>query len=227
MNFEMKPERVAIVVPAFNESEAIAAVVTAISVFGTVIVVNDGSTDNTVRLARAAGALVVSHAVNRGYDAALASGLAKAVAEEFDFAITVDGDGQHEPAHIESLLRELLDGADLVVGIRRRFQRVSETLFAGLATVLWGISDPLCGMKGYRLSKLKGVGRLCSYPSIGTELAIRAARSGWNIREVPVTTRDRQGRSRFGEGFYANWLIFRAMMLGLVCARTYTAKESC
>lgn len=226
MNFEMKSARVAIVIPAFNESKAIVAVVTGISVYGIAIVVNDGSTDNTGQLARAAGALVVHHQVNRGYDAALASGLAKAVAEEFDFAITIDGDGQHEPALIESLLRELLDGADLVVGIRARFQRVSETLFAGLAAVLWGVSDPLCGMKGYRLSKLKGVGSLCSYPSIGTELTIRAARSAWNVRQVPVTTRDRKGRSRFGDGFYADWLILRALLLGLVWARAYETKTS-
>jgi len=226
MNFEMKPATVAIVIPAFNESEAIAAVVTGISVFGSAIVVNDGSTDNTGQLALAAGALVVSHAVNRGYDAALASGLAKALAEEFDFAITVDGDGQHEPARIESLLDALLDGADVVVGIRGRFQRMSETLFASLAVLLWGISDPLCGMKGYRLSKFKGVGILCSYPSIGTELTIRAARSGWNIRQVHLSTRDRKGRSRFGEGFYANWLIFRAMLLGLVWARAYATNKS-
>lgn len=221
----MKPTRVAIVIPALNESEAIAAVVAGISVFGVPIVVNDGSTDNTGQLARAAGALVVSHEVNLGYDAALASGLARAISEEFDFAITVDGDGQHEPARIESLLYELLDGADIVVGIRDRFQRLSERLFAWLAASLWGILDPLCGMKGYRLSKLKGVGSLCSYSSIGTELTVRAARSGWNVRQVPVTTRDRKDKSRFGAGFYANWLILRAMLLGLVWARPYETKN--
>jgi glycosyltransferase involved in cell wall biosynthesis len=225
MNFEMKRSRVAIVIPALNESEAIVAVVTGISDYGVAIVVNDGSTDNTGHLAISAGALVVSHEVNRGYDAALASGLARAVAEDFEFAITVDGDGQHEPARIESLLRELLDGADLVIGIRERYQRVSEALFACLTAALWGISDPLCGMKGYRLSKLKGVGRLCSYPSIGTELTIRAARSGWNVRQVRVTTRDRKDRSRFGAGLNANWLIFRAMLLGLIWARAYATEE--
>jgi hypothetical protein len=83
----------------------------------------------------------------------------------------------------------------------------------------------LCGIKGYRLSKLKVGCSLCSYPSIGTELVIRAARSRWNLRQVPVATRERKGRSRFGAGFYANWLIFRAMLLGLVLARAYASKK--
>ena len=221
MSLEIKSPKLAIIIPAFNESELIAAVINCTSVYGTAIVVNDGSTDNTELLARAAGALVVSHEVNLGYDLAISSGLEKALEEGFDFAITVDGDGQHEPAYIEMLLCELLDGADLVIGIRNKFQRVSETLFAFIAKLLWGISDPLCGMKGYRLSKLRGVGSLFSYPSIGTEITIRGVRSGWKVRQVAVKIRARKGKSRFGAGFYANWLIFRAMQLGIVRAHAY------
>lgn len=218
--------KVAIVIPAFNESEAIVSVVTAVSVYGRVIVVNDGSADNTGQLALGAGAIVVEHEFNRGYDMALATGLAKAVEEAFDFAITLDGDGQHQPTDIETILYELLSGADLVVGIRNRFQRFSEGLFSVLAKLLWGISDPLCGMKGYRTSKLESVDSLHSYPSIGTELVIRAVRSGWNIRQIPVTTRDRKDRSRFGEGAYANWVISKAMLMGIFRARAHTCKKS-
>jgi glycosyltransferase involved in cell wall biosynthesis len=216
-----KPERVALVIPAFNESQSITTVVNGISALGTAIVVDDGSIDNTGNLARAAGAFVISHQVNRGYDAALSSGLAAALTEGFDFAITFDGDGQHDPALIQKFLTQLLDGADIVVGIRERFQRPSEALFAFLAKVLWGILDPLCGMKGYRLSKLKGVGNLCSYPSIGTELTIRAARSGWRIQQISITTNIRKDKSRFGEGFHANRVIIYSMLLGLVKAKAH------
>lgn len=221
MNSNGRAIKVAIVIPALNESEAIESVVTGISAYGTAIVVDDGSTDGTGRLARTAGALLVTHEANCGYDAALASGLARAIAEGFDVAITVDGDGQHDPSRIESVVREFEDGADLVVGVRDRLQRVSETLFARVANVLWGISDPLCGMKGYRLSKLRAVGSLCTYPSIGTELTIRAARSGWDIRQVPVATRERKGSSRFGSGIRANWKIFQAMLRGLSWSRSH------
>lgn len=225
MSAEIKPTRVAIVVPAFNESQVIAAVVMGLSAYGVPIVVNDGSTDNTEQLARDAGAIVVSHELNRGYDKALASGLARALAEGFDFAITADGDGQHQPTNMETVLCELSNGADLVVGIRGRFQRFSETLFSILAKRLWGISDPLCGMKGYRLSKLRSVDSLHSYSSIGTELLIRAVRSGWSIKQIPVSTHDRKDQSRFGAGFYANWLILWAMLLGMFRAKAFAIEN--
>ena len=221
MSAEMKSTKVAIIIPAYNESHVISAVVTGFSVYGVPIVVNDGSTDNTEQLARDAGAIVVSHKLNSGYDKALASGLARAIAEGFDFAITADGDGQHQFTNIETVLYEFLDGCDLVIGVRDRLQRFSETLFSIFAKRIWGISDPLCGMKGYRLSKLRGVDSLHSYASIGTELVIRAVLSGWNIRQVPITTRDRKDQSRFGGGFYANWLILRAMLLGIFRAKAF------
>jgi len=216
MMSELKSLKVAFVIPALNEAEAITSVVKGISPYGTAIVVNDGSVDETGRFARYAGAIVVTHSVNKGYDAALASGLEKAINEGFDIAITVDGDGQHDVSGIKSVLHELETDADLVVGTRDRFQRISETLFAYVSRRLWGISDPLCGMKGYRLSKLKGIDHIFTYPSIGTELAILAARKQWKIRQVPTLTHERKGNSRFGSGLRANWLILRALLMGLV-----------
>jgi len=221
MSADLKSTRVAIVIPAYNESHVISAVTKSFSVYGVPIVVNDGSTDNTGQLAREAGAIVVSHKSNCGYDQAIASGLARAIAEGFDFAITADGDGQHQPTNIETVLFEFLDGCDLVIGVRDRHQRFSETLFSIFAKRIWGISDPLCGMKGYRLSKLRSVDSLHSYSSIGTELLIRAVRSGWSIKQIPVSTRDRNDQSRFGSGLYAHWLILRAMLLGIFRAKAF------
>jgi glycosyltransferase involved in cell wall biosynthesis len=220
LNFEetMKTLKVAIVIPAFNESNAISNVINEISNYGKAIVVDDGSTDNTAQLAFSAGALVVTHIKNYGYDSAIASGLGRAITEGFDIAITLDADGQHIPSHINNILLELHNGADLVVGVRDKFQRVSETIFARISNFLWSIQDPLCGMKGYNLSKIKFIKKLSTYSSIGTELTIRAARSGWVIRQIPITTREREGKSRFGSGLYSNWLIFRAMIFGILFA---------
>ena len=222
MNPDKISTRVAIVIPAFNEEKAICAVVSEVSTYGVAVVVNDGSSDNTAQLAAAAGALVVSHPVNRGYDNALATGLNKAVVDEFDFAITLDGDGQHESLLIEHFLSELISGADLVIGVRDRYQRVSEMIFAKTSTILWGISDPLCGMKGYRLSKLKGAKSFCSYPHW-----YRASYSGipfWMENRLRLP-RERDGRSRFGAGLYANWLILQAMIMGIFLAKTHTTNS--
>ncbi len=90
---DLKSLKVAFVIPALNEAAAITSVIQGITAFGTAIVVNDGSVDETGELAQSAGAIVVTHKVNKGYDAALASRLQKAILEGFDVAITADGDG--------------------------------------------------------------------------------------------------------------------------------------
>ncbi len=221
MNSEKVIKRVAIIVPALNESESIVSVIAGSSVFGTVIVVDDGSADNTGELASRAGAALVVHKKNCGYDAALVSGLTKAISDGFHFAVTVDADGQHAPESVISILRELFDGADVVIGIREIPQRISEMLFAAVTTRLWNISDPLCGLKGYNLESLKRLPYLSCYSSTGTEIAIRAARSGWDVREVPVATLPRKGNPRFGTGLKANWFILRSLILGLLKTRPY------
>lgn len=212
-------ERVAAVLPALNESASIDAVVRGLLPFASVIVVDDGSADRTGELAHAAGAEVVRHPVNRGYDRSLETGLLHAIRLGFQYAVTMDADGQHGAAAIQSFVAELRRGADLVIGIRDRRQRLSESLFALVAARLWGIRDPLCGMKGYRLSRLHSAGPLSTYSSIGTELAIRAARSDCRIAQVPIVTRDRVDASRFGSGLRANWRILKAMGVGLARAR--------
>jgi len=195
---------------------SIAAVVRAIAPYARAIVVDDGSTDKTGDLAREAGAEVVRHERNQGYDKALESGLFRALELGYDAAITLDADGQHDPSLMLRFVDALEAGADLVIGVRDRQQRWSESLFCLIGRIVWGISDPLCGMKGYRASLLRRAGWFDSYRSIGTELAIRAARSGVRIAQVPVVTRERKGASRFGSGLRANWRITRALGRGLI-----------
>lgn len=211
----------AAVIPAYNEAKSIATVVRAVKHYALPIVTDDGSADETAHLAAQAGAIVVSHASNQGYDAALQTGLFKAIELGFTFAITMDADGQHNPAGLEAFKVELMKGADLVVGVRDRHQRISESLFAVTGKLAWNIRDPLCGMKGYRLSHLQRLGHFDSYKSIGTEYAIRCARSHLRISEIPVLTRDRTGLSRFGAGFKPNIRILRALAVGFFKAKAF------
>lgn len=212
---------VAAVIPALNEAAAIANVVRAVSPYAKPIVVDDGSSDGTAELAREAGAVVVVHEQNQGYDRALESGLFKALELGFDYAITLDGDGQHAPATIDLFKAELAKGADLVVGARDKHQRFAESLFAWVGKLLWNVQDPLCGMKGYRLDRLALAGRFDTYSSVGTEFTIRAVRSGYRITEIPIMTRERIGTSRFGTGMRANWRILQALFRGLLKAKAF------
>lgn len=211
----MERHRIGIVIPAFNETRTIVSIVSGAAQYGLPIVVDDGSTDETGVLALTAGAVVIRTAINLGYDQALNLGFAHAEELGCEYIITIDADGQHDPTILKAFIQALDDGADMVVGTRDRRQRLSEHIFAWVASRKWGIRDPLCGIKAYRMHAYRELGYFDSYGSIGTELAIHAAKNGKNIAQILVMTRDRADASRFGWRFSANKRILRALWLGV------------
>ena len=212
----MDRSRIAIVIPAFNESSTIFDVVKAASEYGHAIVVDDGSSDDTTELAGKAGAIVVSHLNNQGYDAALNTGFAASVSHGYEWIITLDADGQHDPTLLQKFATELAEGADLVLGVRNAMPRVAESLFAFYARIRYGVLDPLCGMKAYRRNVYESLGHFDSYRSIGTELALHAARNKFIIRQVKFKVKERYGQPRFGRVFEANIRILRAMVVDIL-----------
>lgn len=203
--------QVAIIIPAFNEKDTIANVVVAAKRYGTVIVVNDASTDDTKKVALKAGAILVDHQENLGYDGALNSGFKKASRLNFDVAITFDADGQHDAQLLQDYISLIEQGFDVVVGVRDKFQRFSEWVFSRVSSWRWKISDPLCGMKAYRMSLYRQLGYFDSYNSIGTELAIYAASRQDKIAQIDIRIKERKDRPRFGSGFRSNIIILRAL----------------
>lgn len=209
----MDRSRVALVMPALNEAATIARVVAAAARHASVVVVDDGSTDATVALAREAGAIVVSHGVNQGYDAALNTGFAEAASRGFEAVVTLDADGQHDPSLVARFIAALESGADVVLGVRDERPRIAEQVFALYTRLRFGIADPLCGMKGYRIAVYRELGHFDSYGSVGTELMLFAANRGMRIEQVPFRVGRRTDAPRFGHLLSANRRILRAMVL--------------
>ena len=207
--------RIALVIPALNEAATIAAVVRGALRYGTCVVVDDGSTDTTAAVAREAGALVISHATNRGYDAALDSGCKAAATIPCDAIITLDADGQHNPSLLSQFVDALGNGADMVLGVRNQRPRLAEHVFAWYTKWRFGIEDPLCGMKGYRMDVYRALGHFDQKGSIGTELMVYAARRGLKIASVPFIVGERVDQPRFGRKLSANLKIFRALWLAI------------
>src|SRR5262249_27416361 len=113
------PQSVSVVIPAYNEAGAIGDVVRAVAGAGAwreILVIDDGSTDDTRARATAAGARVVRHPYNKGNGAAIKTGIRNATGE---FLLILDADGQHQPADARRLI-EKLGEYDLVVGARSR-----------------------------------------------------------------------------------------------------------
>ena len=161
-----------------------------------VVVVDDGSTDATGDQARAAGAIVVRHPVNRGKGAALESGFDEALRRGCDAALALDADGQHDPAFAPRLL-DALARADVVVGSREGnragmpwLRRATNDVTTWFVSQLAGrrIPDSQSGYRAIRASVLRVVrpeSRRFEYES---EFLIGAARAGFEIGESPVPT---------------------------------------
>ncbi len=208
--------KAAIVIPAHNESPTIGHLVTAVSMFGTPIVVDDGSSDGTGEIATAAGAVVVTLDRNRGYDMALERGFHEASNLGADIAVTFDADGQHDPKSLPAFVDPLArNAADLVVGVRPESARFMEALFSCYTRIRYGVPDILCGLKGYRMELYRHHGCFDSSRSIGTELTLAALRQGKRVVTVPVNICEREGSSRLGGSLRANLKIFRAMLIGI------------
>lgn len=204
--------RIVIVIPALNEAETIGHVVKTVSAFGTALVVDDGSSDGTGRLAEEAGAHVVVQARNGGYERALEAGFAEADRLGAEFVITFDADNQFAAGLLAKVAEPLLtDKADIVIGNRGQYARVSERLFGWYTTLRFGVPDILCGLKGYRIDLYRRHGRFDWGRSVGTELALFALRSGLRCTVVPTPVRPRDtGAPRFGGIIRANRRILAA-----------------
>jgi glycosyltransferase involved in cell wall biosynthesis len=212
----MDRSRVAIVIPALNEATTIAHVIRVAGRHGVPWVVDDGSNDATAQIARDAGAFVVSHARNQGYDQALNSGFAAAYSNGCDAFVTLDADGQHDPELLPHILSLLEEGAEVVIGVRSRYARLAEHIFACFTRLRYGIRDPLCGLKAYRASVYAARGHFDSYGSVGTELTLFAAACGLRLEQVPFEVKNRADISRFGRVWRANLRILRALALSMV-----------
>lgn len=204
---------------------SIAAVVVAVRPFAEAVVVDDRSSDGTGAAARSAGAHVITHPNRMGYDGARESGIRWGSDDGFAYAVTLDADGQHRAELIEQFCRELEARAKVVAGVQDRRRRFGETVFALVASLLWGIRDPLCGMNGYDLDVYRAAGAFDTYGSIGTELLLRTSRSGVSVVPITVPARDRVGTRRFGAGFRANLRVLRALLFGIALAGQFEASS--
>lgn len=160
-----------------------------------VLVVDDGSTDATSDVARASADAVIRFERNRGKGVALRAGIAEAIARDADAVLTIDADGQHDPACTPRLLAAL-DDADLAIGSRARSgsmpfgRRLTNTLASVAVGRLTGvdIADAQSGFRAIRRSVLQTVRASGDRYEYETDFLIRALRAGYRVVGVPVPT---------------------------------------
>ncbi|MBA2545635.1 MAG: glycosyltransferase family 2 protein [Solirubrobacterales bacterium] len=215
------------IVPALNEEAAVGGLISEIHEKAPgydVLVVDDGSSDGTAAVARAAGAIVLSHPFNLGIGGAVQSGYRFAFLQGYDVAVQVDGDGQHDPSQLASLETALNDGeADMVWGSRflegagypvGSMRRVGQKLFAGLVSLITreAVTDPT---SGFRMTNRRGIELFArdyphDFPEVEAILMVHA--HDMSLHEVPVTMRPRQHGNSSLAGYSAPYYMVRVLL---------------
>lgn len=190
--------KVLAIIPAYKEEGRVGATVRGVPEYLTdVLVVDDGSPDRTADEARAAGATVLRQEPNRGKGAALLLGFAYALGNDYDAVVTLDADGQHDPAAIPAMIVELKAGADIVIGARKKDIRImppqrifSNTWTSVTLTALTGalIRDSQSGYRALRAEVLRAVPLTTTKYDLESEQLVGAARRGFRIAHVTIPT---------------------------------------
>jgi glycosyltransferase involved in cell wall biosynthesis len=221
----LTPGSVSIVVPAFNEEEGLARVLDGLAGWqgrgAEIIIVDDGSTDHTAEVARQAGVRVIRHRSNKGYGAALKTGIRAASGE---IIVTLDSDGQHDPCDIERLIAELPE-CDMVVGMRGKsshtpsIRKPGKWILVRVANYLaqTDIPDLNCGFRAVRATTLnRFLHILPNGFSFSTTLTLALFKEGYNVSYIPITAAPRTGHSTvrpLHDGFNTILLIVRTIAL--------------
>ncbi|MFW9830293.1 MAG: glycosyltransferase family 2 protein [Candidatus Thorarchaeota archaeon] len=191
--------RICVVIPAYQEARAIDQVVQITQQYcSTVIVVDDGSTDNTGDIAQKSGAIVLRHATNQGKGAALRTGFNFALKHQCEIIVTLDGDLQHNPHSIPHFLDRIKQGHDVVVGSRHATQseempfarKLSNLITTQALRVLFKVpvTDSQSGYRAFKRRVLEVVKVRDNGFSAETEILIDAQRAGFSIAEVSIAT---------------------------------------
>lgn len=217
---------VSVVIPCLNEAESIGQCVNAAQrvldehgLDGEVLVVDNGSEDGSGKLARLAGARVVEEP-RRGYGSAYLAGFAAA---RGDYIVMIDADLTYDFEEIPRFIRELDAGAELVMGNRMEavqpgamsiISRIGNPLLSGFLNLLFRtpIRDAHCGMRAVRRDVLPVLALQATGMELASEMVIRAARGGLEIRELPIALHPREGESKLSP-FRDGWRHLRLMLV--------------
>ncbi|EKQ53632.1 MULTISPECIES: glycosyltransferase family 2 protein [unclassified Clostridium] len=200
-----------IIVPAYNEAKNIFNVVTSIknnNIFADVVVINDGSKDNTYSEAKRAGAEVINLSENLGIGGAVQTGYIYALKKGYEVAVQIDGDGQHDPKDLENLIKQMEESNfDMIIGSRfiektnyipSKFRAMGIRYFSKLVSLLCR-SNYYDTTSGYRLINKKGISLFAKYypkdyPEV--ETIVYACKNDLRVKEISVNMRQRyEGKS--------------------------------
>jgi len=194
--------KLAILIPAYNEEKTLGAVIKSIPrrypgiSKVEIIVVNDGSIDKTAKIASKANVILIEHDLNRGLGAALGTGFEYARRQKFDFLLTFDADGQHNPDDIWPVLKPILSGkVDIVIGSRLKkiknmpWYRIIGIMGLNLITLaffwVW-TSDSQSGLRAFSRKAIENIEIKSNKMEVSSEFFNEIQRHNLTLVEIPV-----------------------------------------
>ncbi|SHJ79574.1 Glycosyl transferase family 2 [Desulfatibacillum alkenivorans DSM 16219] len=221
--------RVIAIIPAFNEQKNIAQVIRGIQThapFAQPLVVDDGSKDGTADSARRAGARVIRLPFNLGYGAALQTGFKFALANGYDYAVQIDGDGQHDPQSLPILLKPVQKGeADVVLGSRflgegaysmPALRYAGVMVFRVLVSLLIRkkITDPTSGFQALNRAAMERFYASPHYPADfpDADVIIMLHRAGLRVLEAPVIMHPNPDGRSMHKGMTPVYYVFKMFL---------------
>ena len=191
--------KITVGVPAYNEEKNIAGIIQKLSeIADTIIVCNDGSTDNTGKIAEKMGAVVITHERNMGYGGAIRSLFLKARELESDMLVTLDSDGQHRISDVLPVVEPIIKNqADLVIGSRfltenqedmPKYRKIGIKMITSLAnsSLEDSVSDSQSGFRAYGKNILSNITPSENGMGVSNEILMKVSKKGFKIAEVPI-----------------------------------------
>lgn len=201
------------VIPAFNEQDTIYSVIKSLDSFIDVLVVDDGSSDNTVEEVVKAKSFLIKNDCNKGYEQSLLKGIQWGMRRNYDYIFTYDADRQFSPIDLQNM-QNIVNSTkvDFILGVRPKPARLMESVAAWYFKRKFSALDPLCGMKGYKTNLLHSYNfservdtsclGLCKHMLLKIEQKV----------QLDIKISPRVGTSRFGGRLKANFKIFRSLI---------------
>jgi glycosyltransferase involved in cell wall biosynthesis len=192
--------QILIAIPAYNEAQFIGGLLDEISATCTIdhiLVVDDGSIDQTAVIARSRGVQVIEHARNRGKGEAMKTAFSFARRHHFTWVIFMDGDGQHPAEYVKDFIAEIRwERADVVLGNRsgRRQMPLHRQLSNGITSILISlcvgvrIRDSQCGFRAIRLSSMDGIDFESHGFQVESEMLLKLGKAGAKFAHIPIRT---------------------------------------
>lgn len=208
ISFSMHDLKTLVAIPAYNAEKTLPTLITELRKLpqiNSVLVVDDGSSDDTAEVARKAGATVISFETNFGKGASLKTAFRYAIVKRYDYLITMDADLQHEISTIPAMIKAVVEeGADLVIGSRRKDSEampldrlLSNRLTSIVTSILCNrlVEDSQCGFRVLKVKALENLKLECDKFDLETEVLLKASRYGFKITSHPIPSIYNKGRS--------------------------------